>query len=329
MSSATRPSFRASSLAIVLILGVALFLGGCTKEKPAARVVDAPSGANAELSATPVVTVPTAELGGELLPTLTPTLPATTIATQPTATAESSFSELTGSSAEATATVGFTSPMTGTEPLATPVPVLTAMPEGIPTPFTGGMEPSTETQPVLTEMPTQEPAPYAAPQPPATAYVVRWGDTLYSIAVEFGVTVEEIMAVNGLQNDLIVVGQELTVPGGGTGMAPVAGSESVHVVQPGETLFSIGVDCNASWQAIAQANGITNPWFIYVGQKLVIPGGGIGVGQPAPASTYVVQPGDTLYTIAMRFDTTVQSLMVTNNLGNPNMIYVGQVLSIQ
>jgi LysM repeat protein len=44
--------------------------------------------------------------------------------------------------------------------------------------------------------------------------------------------------------------------------------------------------------------------------------------------TYVVQPGDTLYSIAVRHDTTVQALMVANNLSNPNLIYVGQTLKV-
>jgi LysM repeat protein len=81
--------------------------------------------------------------------------------------------------------------------------------------------------------------------------------------------------------------------------------------------------------AIAQANHIANPWFIYVGQELTIPGGGDGRPPSDPGGrVHVVQPGDTLYSLAVRYDTTVQALMVANNLSSPNLIYVGQTLSV-
>jgi LysM repeat protein len=41
-----------------------------------------------------------------------------------------------------------------------------------------------------------------------------------------------------------------------------------------------------------------------------------------------VQPGDTLYSIAVRYGTTVQALVVANNLSSPNLIYVGQTLNV-
>jgi LysM repeat protein len=333
MRSSLRPVLRASTVLTVFLIITALFLGGCTKEKPQARDVPVDTTAPTAAATTGVISVPTAELGGELLPTLTPTIPATTIATQPTATAESDFAELTESgSAEATATAAIATSIAETEPTPTSVPVLTAQPDATPTPFSIEPAPSPLPEWQPEEQPADQPgdpAKYAPPQPPApgTTYVVRWGDTLYSIAVQFGVSVEEIMAANGLASDLIVVGQELIIPSGGT--PPPPGPGTVHIVQPGETLFSIGLTYNTTWQAIAQANGIANPWFIYVGQKLVIPSGGGGGPVPPPASTYVVQPGDTLYMIALRFNTTVQSLMVANNLSNANMIYVGQVLRIQ
>ena len=325
MRSSLRPVFRASVLVTILLLGTTVVLGGCTKEKPQTRSATPGATLSAALAATTVVTVPTAELGGELLPTLTPTIPATTIATQPTATPESDFSELTDtSSVDATATAVIATSIAETQPTPTSVPVLTPMPNATPTPFS--IEPAPSAEP---EWQPNEPSDYTAPQAPAgTTYVVRWGDTLYSIAVQFGASIEDIMAVNGLTGDLIVIGQELIIPGG-SGFAPTPGGETVHIVQPGETLFSIGLTYNTTWQAIAQANGIANPWFIYVGQKLVIPSGGGGSMPPVPTSTYVVQPGDTLYTIAMRFNTTIQTLMVVNNLSNPNTIYVGQVLKIQ
>jgi LysM repeat protein len=107
-----------------------------------------------------------------------------------------------------------------------------------------------------------------------------------------------------------------------------------YVVRPGDTLFKISRQYGVSIQALAEANHIVNPNLIYVGQVLVIPTGG-GTVPPPPAppppgtgSTYVVQRGDTLSRIAARFGVTVTALAQANNIANPNVIYVGQVLTI-
>jgi LysM repeat protein len=145
--------------------------------------------------------------------------------------------------------------------------------------------------------------------------------------------VDSIKAVNGLTSDFIIVGQELIIPGDATvppeTVPPTGGGKTTHIVQPGETLFRIALQYETTVDAIAKANNIVNPWFIYVGQELIIPTGGGGMPSPGPGGqTYVVQPGDTLYSIAVRYDTTVQAIMVANNLSNPNLIYVGQTLKV-
>lgn len=123
---------------------------------------------------------------------------------------------------------------------------------------------------------------------------------------------------------------------------PVQAQQSIHIVQPGETLYRIGLRYGVSWQAIMQANGL-NSTIIYVGQQLVIPVEGIPAAtqaapanppQPAPTpsapstTTYIVQRGDTLFRIATRFGVTTAELAAANNLVNPALIYVGQVLTI-
>jgi LysM repeat protein len=109
-----------------------------------------------------------------------------------------------------------------------------------------------------------------------------------------------------------------------------------YVVQPGDTLFRISRAYGTTVDAIVRANNIPNPNLIYVGQVLVIPDGTTPPPgptptpgpQPPPPATYVVQPGDTLSAIARRFNTTVAALVQANNIWNPNLIYVGQVLVI-
>ncbi|MBE9506987.1 MAG: LysM peptidoglycan-binding domain-containing protein [Chloroflexi bacterium] len=102
-----------------------------------------------------------------------------------------------------------------------------------------------------------------------------------------------------------------------------------HVVQPGENLFRIAMRYNTTVNAIASANGIANPALIYVGQKLTIPSS--GTQPPSPPSggtTYVVQPGDNLFRIALRYNMSYTYLAQYNGITNPANIYVGQVIRI-
>ncbi len=106
-----------------------------------------------------------------------------------------------------------------------------------------------------------------------------------------------------------------------------------YTVQPGDTLSGLARRYNTSVQAIANANNIANPNLIYAGQVLEIPTDGGGVTPPPPPSpspggTYTVQRGDTLSAIARRFGVTYQAIAQANNITNPNLIYVGQVLII-
>ncbi len=108
-----------------------------------------------------------------------------------------------------------------------------------------------------------------------------------------------------------------------------------YTVQRGEWLYSIARKCGVTPQALLAANpGVGNT--VYPGQKLTIPGGGSSGGpsggqtQPNTSGqrTYVVQRGDNLYRIALKFNTTVQAIMTANNLSNANQVYAGQTLII-
>ena len=100
----------------------------------------------------------------------------------------------------------------------------------------------------------------------------------------------------------------------------------VHYVRPGESLTSIALYYGVTPQAIMNANGLQNPDYIYAGQKLIIPGHGYsGSGQ---GGTYTVRQGDTLNSIALKFNTTPQALATANNLSDADVIYAGQTLNV-
>lgn len=162
-------------------------------------------------------------------------------------------------------------------------------------------------------------------------HVVQPGENLYRIALHYGVTVNQIAAANGLTNtSLIYVGQRLVIPTSGSVPAnPAPPTSGVHVVQPGENLYRIALRYGLTTQTLAAANGIINVNQIYVGQQLVIPGQASPAPAPAPSGqTYVVQRGDTLSAIAMRYGVSTWALAQINGIRNPSLIYVGQALTI-
>ena len=102
-------------------------------------------------------------------------------------------------------------------------------------------------------------------------------------------------------------------------------SSTVHIVQRGETLFSIAQRYGLTADALTHTNGIPDPRRIYVGQRLIIPGRLEDI-QAIETAPYVVQAGDTLASIARRHYTTWQTLLQLNRLLTPNVIYAGQVI---
>lgn len=120
-------------------------------------------------------------------------------------------------------------------------------------------------------------------------------------------------------------------PAGGGGIPPT--QEVIHIVQPGENLFRIGLQYGYSWTVLAQYNGIPNPNFVVVGQAIRIPpAGGTGGsgGQPPDGNFtyYVVQPGDNLFRIGLRFGMSWTYIAEANGIVNPHYIVTGQVLKI-
>lgn len=112
--------------------------------------------------------------------------------------------------------------------------------------------------------------------------------------------------------------------------AAAAGGETTYTVQAGDTLFSIARRYGLTFEEVAAYNGITNPNLIQPGQVIRIPAGGTSVPAPQPGGvrTHVVQPGENLFRIALRYNMSYLYLASYNGITNPNAIYVGQVIRI-
>ncbi len=244
-----------------------------------------------------------------------------------------------------------TTPVTVTPIPTTPVPT---------TPVTITVVPTTPAS--VTPTP-----PYQATFPNQLEYVVVAGDTVIDLATRYTSSVDAITEANGLAySGLIYVGQRLIIPvpsGQGQPVNPVpvtpvatvapGGGEGslvngIYVVQAGDTLFRIGLRYNMTASTIAQCNGILNPHAIYVGQQLRIPGAGAtcvggntGGQQPVPAQpiygtggsytnyvVHLVQPGENIFRIGLRYNLTWDRIAQANGLYNPNQIFVGQRLII-
>jgi LysM repeat protein len=165
--------------------------------------------------------------------------------------------------------------------------------------------------------------------------------------VRFGVSMDAIRAANGFSGDRIYSGQTLVIPDSNAPVSPPpSGGDSsgaIHVVQAGETLFTIGLRYGMVWTKIAAANGIVGTT-VYTGQRLVIPGADAPANpapnptpvpppdnNPPPASSgdtiHIVQPGDTLHKIGVRYGVSWPAIQQANGLAS-TIIYTGQRLVI-
>lgn len=148
---------------------------------------------------------------------------------------------------------------------------------------------------------------------PKNTYTVQRGDSLYQIANKFNTTVNEIKALNGLTSNLLSIGQILKIPSSSM-------NENIYVVQRGDSLYSIANKFNTTVNEIKSLNNLTTN-LLNIGQTLKIP------LSSNSQNVYIVQSGDSLYSIANKFNTTVNEIKSLNNLTN-NLLSIGQQLII-
>lgn len=146
-------------------------------------------------------------------------------------------------------------------------------------------------------------------------YIVQKGDSLWSIANKFNMTVSELKNLNNLTNNLLSIGQVLKIKDSSSN------GETTYTVQKGYSLWVIANKYGITTEELKSYNNLTSN-LLSIGQVLKIP-----QGKTSTENIYTVKKGDSLWTIANRYNTTVEKIKVLNNLTS-NLLSVGQQLKI-
>jgi len=124
---------------------------------------------------------------------------------------------------------------------------------------------------------------------------------------------------------LLLLSMAVLLPMTAFAQAGGPGTTIAHIVQPGETLFSIARRYGTTVDAITHVNGISDPRRIYVGQRLLIPA---TIEPPAAWVTHIVRPGETLQAIAGQYGAAWRTVALANRIVNPYLLGAGQVLQL-
>lgn len=162
-------------------------------------------------------------------------------------------------------------------------------------------------------------------------YVVKKGDSLYSIAKSYNVSVNDLIKDNNLNNSNLSIGQNLKIKTSkdslmyeecfGDDYSP-PNNESIinYIVKKGDTLYSIAKRYNTTTSKLISLNNLKNS-NLSLGQVLKIP------SNNSFSDTYIVKKGDSLYSISKMFNTTIDSIIKKNNIKS-NVLSIGQELLI-
>lgn len=153
-------------------------------------------------------------------------------------------------------------------------------------------------------------------------HIVQQGETVREIGEKYGISTDTVKWANDLDDpDQIVVGQELKI-------LPVSGV--LHKVREGDTLVAIAARYSTESSAVAEYNRFENADNLLVGQYVIVPGG--RMPEPAPVTIptyeYTIQAGESIVSIAARFDVNARSIVLWNGLRDASLIRPGDTLVI-
>ncbi len=151
-------------------------------------------------------------------------------------------------------------------------------------------------------------------------YVVKSGDSLWTIAKKYGISVTELKNYNNLTSNLLTIGQQLRIP---IPVTTPSAEYRIYTVMPGDTLYSIARNNNITTDELLKFNNLTSS-SLAVGQQLKIP---TTIPTTANYITYTVKSGDNLYDLANKYNTTVNDIKALNNLSS-TLLNIGQTLKI-
>jgi len=165
-------------------------------------------------------------------------------------------------------------------------------------------------------------------------YTVKAGDTLWTIAQQYGVSMEGIVAVNYLTNkDILSVGQKLEIPA--MGGENVRTKTVEYTVVKGDSLLTIAQKFGVKMHEIINVNQLKNITQLAIGQKLNIPVTALATGQATGKSSvtkkeevqtkevvHYVQKGETLWEISKKYQVSLQSITSANHISETSKIYV-------
>lgn len=168
---------------------------------------------------------------------------------------------------------------------------------------------------------------YIPPKGSGEYYTVKAGDTLWTIAKNHGLSVDELKALNNLTNNALTIGQTLKVSSTPSTTTPTVPEGNYYTVQKGDSLYSIASKYNTTVDELKKLNKLTTN-NLSIGQKLLISSTSAPIQPPiSSGTTYTIKPGDTLYNIANKYGVTVDSIKQANALSN-NTLTIGKTLII-
>ena len=144
-------------------------------------------------------------------------------------------------------------------------------------------------------------------------YVVKKGDTLYSIARKYNTSVDNLKSINNITTDSLAIGQIIKLPS----TSNVA--SDTYIVKKGDSLYSIARTYNTSVDKLKEINNLTSN-ALAIGQVLKLPS-----SNASENVVYTVKKGDSLYSIAREYGTTVDAIKKLNNITS-NTLSIGQKL---